>query len=96
MEILEISVFSVEEKINIAIQHLIPQLKADHGLKSKSIELTPKVIEAIISEYTRESGVRSLSHRLSAVMQHYALKIAMVEKFNKKVIKITVLKKKMR
>jgi len=85
MEIIEISGYSVEEKINIAIQHLIPQLKADHGLKSKSIELTPKVIEAIISEYTRESGVRSLSHRLSAVMRHYALKIAMVEKFNKKV-----------
>lgn len=85
MEIIELSGYSVEEKVNIAIRHLIPQLKKDHGLKPKSIEFSEAVVQLIISEYTRESGVRALSQRLSGVIRHYALKIAMNEKFNKQI-----------
>lgn len=85
MEIIEISGYSVEEKVSIASRHLIPDLKKNHGLSPKSINLTDEVITLVISEYTRESGVRSLSQRLSSIMRHYALKIAMNEKYEKTV-----------
>jgi ATP-dependent Lon protease len=85
MEIIEISGYSVEEKVNIASRHLIPELKKNHGLEPKSINLSDDVIALVINEYTRESGVRSLSQRLSSIMRHYALKIALGDKFDKKV-----------
>jgi len=85
MEIIDLSGYSVEEKISIASQHLIPELMANHGLKPRSIVFGEDTLKAIIGEYTRESGVRSLSQKLSSVMRHYALRIALNEKFNKNV-----------
>ncbi len=85
MEIIDLSGYSLEEKTRIASRHLIPELMANHGLKPKSIEFTDEAIVTIISEYTRESGVRALAQKLSSVMRHYALKIAMGEKFEKKI-----------
>lgn len=83
MEIIDLSGYSVEEKISIASKHLIPELMDNHGLKPKSLIFSDETLKTLISEYTRESGVRSLSHKLSGVMRHYALKVAMDESFNK-------------
>ena len=82
MEIIRLSGYSVEEKIEIAKQHLIPEQRKEHGLKPKDIKLTEPVISAIIEKYTRESGVRSLDRRLAGVMRHIAKKVAMCEKYN--------------
>lgn len=85
MEIIDLSGYSLEEKTRIASRHLIPELMANHGLKPRSIEFAEDAVVTIISEYTRESGVRALAQRLSSVMRHYALKIAMGDKFLKKI-----------
>lgn len=85
MEIIDLSGYSTEEKTQIAVRHLIPELMTNHGLKPKAIQFDNKAIQTIIGEYTRESGVRSLSQRISSILRHYALRIAMDEEFNKKV-----------
>ena len=85
MEIIDLSGYSTEEKTQIAVRHLIPELMTNHGLKPKAIQFDNKAIQTIIGEYTRESGVRSLSQRISSILRHYALRIAMNEEFNKKV-----------
>ncbi|HMY84409.1 MAG: endopeptidase La [Saprospiraceae bacterium] len=85
MEIIDLSGYSLEEKTRIASRHLIPELMANHGLKPRSIEFAEDAVVTIISEYTRESGVRALAQKLSSVMRHYALKIAMGDKFLKKI-----------
>lgn len=82
MEIIDISGYSTEEKIEIAKRHLIPQQRTEHGLKNNHIRLSDKVIRKIIMEYTRESGVRSLDRRLAGVMRSIAKKVAMEEKYN--------------
>ena len=82
MEIIRLSGYSVEEKIEIAKQHLIPEQRKEHGLKAKDVKLSEAVISAIIEKYTRESGVRSLDRRLAGVMRHIAKKVAMSEKYS--------------
>ncbi len=82
MEIIEISGYSLEEKVEIAKRHLIPKELEAHGLKSKYIKLKPDVIARIIQEYTRESGVRSLNREIAAVMRHTAKNVAMGEPYN--------------
>lgn len=79
MEIIEISGYSLEEKVEIARQHLIPQLRKEHGLKANQITLRASALKQMIQDYTRESGVRSLSRRIAGVMRHVAKKIAMDE-----------------
>ncbi|NUO02079.1 MAG: endopeptidase La [Saprospiraceae bacterium] len=82
MEIIEISGYSVEEKIEIAKRHLIPEQLLEHGLKATDIKLKSEVIGHIIQHYTRESGVRSLSRMIAGVMRHIAKKVAMEESYN--------------
>ncbi|NND33354.1 MAG: endopeptidase La [Saprospiraceae bacterium] len=77
MEIIEISGYSTEEKVEIAKRHLIPQQRKEHGLKANQITLRPAVLKRIIQDYTRESGVRSLSRRIAGVMRNAAKQIAM-------------------
>ena len=79
MEIIQISGYSTEEKIHIAQKHLVPQQRVEHGLKAKHINIPKKVLEKIIQDYTRESGVRSLGRQLASVMRHTAKRIAMDE-----------------
>ena len=79
MEIIHISGYSTEEKLHIAQKHLVPQERASHGLKANHLNLSKTVIEQVIQDYTRESGVRSLSRRLAGVMRHTAKRIAMDE-----------------
>lgn len=82
MEIIEISGYSVEEKVEIAKRHLIPLQLKEHGLTSKDVKMKPDVISKLISDYTRESGVRSLSRRIAGVMRNVAKRVAMEESFN--------------
>jgi ATP-dependent Lon protease len=60
MEIIEVSGYTIEEKIEIAKRHLLPKQREQHGIKSKDISLKTNAIEKVIEDYTRESGVRGL------------------------------------
>lgn len=82
MEIIEISGYSMEEKVEIAKRHLIPEQRAEHGLEGKHVKLRPEVIGRIIQSYTRESGVRALSREMAGVMRHIAKNVAMEEPYN--------------
>ncbi|GAB4092214.1 endopeptidase La [Flaviaesturariibacter terrae] len=77
LEIIELSGYAVEEKIEIARRHLVPKQKEAHGLKNTRFKISDKVLEQIISLYTRESGVRELDRQLAAIMRHQAKALAM-------------------
>lgn len=87
MEIIEISGYSTEEKVEIAKKHLIPDQIKEHGIKSKDISISPSMIEYIIQKYTRESGVRSLNRNLAGVMRSVAKKVALEEQYDPKITK---------
>jgi ATP-dependent Lon protease len=69
LELIEVSGYLVEEKIEIAKKHLIPKQKEQHGLKAKDITLKTSLIEKIIEDYTRESGVRSLEKTIAPLIE---------------------------
>ncbi|HUH18479.1 endopeptidase La [Albibacterium sp.] len=79
MEIIEVNGYTIEEKIEIAKTHLLPKQKEQHGVKSKEVTLKPSVIEKIIEDYTRESGVRGLEKRIGSVIRGVATHIVMEE-----------------
>jgi ATP-dependent Lon protease len=79
MEIIEISGYSLEEKVEIAKRHLIPEQLASHGLGGSQVKIGVKALKKIIQEYTRESGVRSLTRQLASIMRHTAKNVAMEE-----------------
>ncbi len=76
LEIIDLSGYAVEEKIEIAKQHLLPKQKDAHGLKDVTIKASDKVLEKIIEDYTRESGVRDLDRQLASVMRNLARQYA--------------------
>ena len=82
MEIIQVSGYSTEEKVEICKRHLIPEQRAEHGLKAGHVKITPKLLVQIIREYTRESGVRNLRRQIAGVMRHVAKHVAMEEKYN--------------
>jgi ATP-dependent Lon protease len=82
MEIIDISGYTVEEKIQIAQKYLIPKQRLMHGLKAAQFKLADAVIETVVEEYTRESGVRNLEKKIAALVRHNAMLIASKEKFN--------------
>lgn len=82
MEIIQIEGYSIEEKQEIAKKHLFPKQLANHGLKSKQVQISDKVLERLIEEYTKESGVRELDRQLASVMRNIAKKVALKEKYN--------------
>jgi ATP-dependent Lon protease len=80
LEIIDLSGYAVEEKIEIAKRHLIPRQKELHGLKSSALRISDKIIEKIIQDYTRESGVRELDRQLASLMRYEAKELVMKEK----------------
>ena len=72
LEIIDLSGYAIEEKIEIAKQHLLPKQKVMHGLKENSFKMNDTVIEKIIADYTRESGVRELDRLLASIMRYQA------------------------
>ena len=81
MEIIRMSGYSLEEKVEIAKRHLIPKQRKAHGLKAVHIKLTNRLLTAVIQRYTRESGVRSLDRQLAGLMRNVAKKVAMEESY---------------
>ncbi|RYY64508.1 MAG: endopeptidase La [Chitinophagaceae bacterium] len=77
LEIIELSGYAVEEKIEIAKRHLVPKQKEAHGLGKTKFKISDKVLEHIIAAYTRESGVRELDRQLAAIMRNQAKSLAM-------------------
>ncbi|RKQ50237.1 ATP-dependent Lon protease [Roseivirga pacifica] len=85
MEIIEVTGYTIEEKIEIAKRHLIPKQKEEHGLKAKDVTFDKKSIQFLIEGYTRESGVRSLERIVGSVVRSVAKSIALEEEYPKKV-----------
>ncbi|MFW5706538.1 MAG: endopeptidase La, partial [Bacteroidota bacterium] len=79
MEIIDLSGYIVEEKIEIAKRHLIPKQLEAHGLKPSQLSFPKNVLERIIEDYTRESGVRLLEKRIAKVIRNRAKAIVMDE-----------------
>lgn len=82
MEIIEVNGYTIEEKIEIAKQHLLPKQLEQHGLKKRDVVLKSPIIEKIIEEYTRESGVRGLEKKIGSMVRGVATKIAMEQEYN--------------
>lgn len=74
MEIIEISGYTAEEKVEIAIRHLVPKALENHGFEHKEISFTPEAVREIIDKYTRESGVRQLEKKIAKVLRRIARK----------------------
>ncbi len=85
MEIIKMSGYTIEEKVEIARQHLFPKQLAAHGLTSKDLTIGKRQLEKIVEGYTRESGVRGLEVKIAQVIRNAAKSVAMDEKYNKKV-----------
>jgi ATP-dependent Lon protease len=82
MEMIEITGYLVEEKIEIAKDHLFPKQLENHGVRPDQLTLDDKIIEMIIEKYTRESGVRELDKRLAKIVRVTAKNIASDKKYN--------------
>jgi ATP-dependent Lon protease len=80
LEIIDLSGYAIEEKIEIAKRHLLPKQKDAHGLKDVPFKISDTVLEKIISDFTRESGVRELDRQLASVMRNLARTYAEKEK----------------
>lgn len=80
LEIIQLTGYSTEEKIEITKRHLVPKQKELHGLVKTAIKFPDKSINKIIQEYTRESGVRELDRLTAAIMRSLARQVAMDEK----------------
>ena len=80
MEIIPLSGYIVEEKVEIARRHLVPKQLSEHGLKNDQLKFSKKVLGKIIEDYTRESGVRTLEKRIAKVIRAKAREIVLGEK----------------
>ncbi len=85
MEMIDVSGYIVEEKIEIAHRHLVPKQMEIHGIEKGKVEIPKPVIRQIIESYTRESGVRELDRKIAKLMRKVAKKIALEEEFEPKV-----------
>jgi ATP-dependent Lon protease len=86
MEVIRISGYTEEEKLNIAMKYLIPKQIKEHSLKNENIQISEATVRAIITGYTRESGVRSLEREIANVIRKAA---AQIVEHHKAVVKIT-------
>ena len=83
MEIIELNGYTLNEKVEIAVKHLIPKQKKEHGLKSKDVVIKRDAIVKVIEDYTRESGVRNLERKMGTLVRNIAKSIAMEEEYSK-------------
>lgn len=92
LEIIDLSGYAVEEKVEIAKRHLFPKQKALHGLEKYNFKIQDNVLEKVIEDYTRESGVRELDRQLASIMRYQAKQIANKIKIKPTVSKLDLLK----
>jgi ATP-dependent Lon protease len=76
LEIIDLSGYAIEEKVEIAKRHLLPKQKEAHGVNKLNFKMNDKVLEKIIQDYTRESGVRELDRQLASIMRYQAKEYA--------------------
>ena len=86
MELIEVTGYIAEEKLKIAEQHLVPKEAKEHGLKLEDLHFAPGALDLIIEEYTRESGVRTLTKQIAAVMRKLAWAMASEEQLPSEII----------
>jgi len=82
MEIINVSGYTIEEKVEIAKRHLLPKQLKEHGLTVKDLKLGKKQLEQIVEGYTRESGVRGLEKKIAKVVRFAAKSIALEEEYD--------------
>jgi len=85
MEVIELPGYLLEEKIDIALQHLVPKQIGEHGLKKNQVQFSREILQKIIEDYTRESGVRGLEKSIARIIRSRATSIVKQEKFSRKV-----------
>jgi ATP-dependent Lon protease len=79
MEIIQLSSYTEEEKVHIAKMYLVPRQREEHGLKPEQLAIDDDALRRVISEYTREAGVRSLERQVGAIARKVAAKVATTE-----------------
>ena len=92
MEVIKMSGYTIEEKVEIAKQHLFPKQLEAHGLTAKHFSIGKKQFEKIVEGYTRESGVRGLENKIAQVVRNAAKCVAMEEDYNKKLTDEDIIK----
>jgi ATP-dependent Lon protease len=92
MEVIEITGYTLEEKTEIAIKHLIPKQLKEHGLKAAQVKISRQAVAKVINSYTRESGVRNLERKLGTLIRNVAKSVAMEEEYDKVISEETVRK----
>lgn len=85
MEIIQVTGYTQEEKVEIAKRHLVPKQRKEHGLKAKEIRFDKSALVKLINDYTRESGVRSLERAIGKVVRNIAKSIAMEEEYEPRI-----------
>lgn len=85
MEIIEVSGYTIEEKVQIAKKHLLPKQKKEHGVEKAAFNLSDAAIQKLVEGYTRESGVRKLEQEIGRLVRKITKSIAMDESFPSKV-----------
>ena len=85
MEIINVTGYTIEEKVEIAKRHLLPKQLKEHGLEVKDLKIAKPQLEKIVEGYTRESGVRSLEKQIAKTVRYAAKSIAMEEEYNVKI-----------
>jgi len=85
MEIINVTGYTIEEKVEIAKQHLLPKQLKEHGLTKDNLKIGKKQLEKIVEGYTRESGVRSLEKQIAKMVRYAAKNMAMEEEYNIKI-----------
>jgi len=85
MEIIEINGYTIEEKVQIAKNHLVKKQLAEHGLKAKDLKFSDEILEQVVENYTRESGVRTLEKRIASLARYRAKQIVGEEEYNVKI-----------
>ncbi|SHH28373.1 ATP-dependent Lon protease [Chryseolinea serpens] len=92
MEVIEVSGYTLEEKVEIAAKHLVPKQLKEHGLKTSDVKISRAAIAKVVNSYTRESGVRNLERKIGTLVRSIAKSVAMEEPFDKMVTEETVTK----
>ncbi len=92
LEIIDLSGYAVEEKVEIAKRHLLPKQRSAHGLDKINFKVQDTVLEKVIEDYTRESGVRELDRQLASIMRYQAKELAYKHKVKPTVTKADIIK----
>lgn len=77
LEVIDLSGYAVEEKMEIAKRHLLPKQKELHGVNKSNFKIADKVLEKVVQDYTRESGVRELDRQLASIMRYQARQLVL-------------------